>query len=201
MNITLDGFMSGPNGELDWHFDYWNAEMARQASEQLNRADTILVGRVTYKAMAKYWPRKAMDLTFPREDIAFAGMMNGHTKIVFSNTLAKLDWVNSKLVSGDIRRKVLKMKHEDGKDMIVYGSGSIVAALAGWNLVDEYLLWLHPVTLGKGIPLFGGNLARQSMELVNTELFSSGVILLHYRIKNPSSGFNLPMQEKLFLEG
>ena len=93
MNVTLDGFMAGPNCELDWHFSFWNEEMAEYASEQLSHADTILLGRITYKAMAKYWPSMAMDLSYPREDIAFAGMMNSYKKIVFSNTLNEVHWI------------------------------------------------------------------------------------------------------------
>ena len=86
MNVTLDGFMSGLNCELDWHFDKWTTEMAERLGEQLSEADTIVLGRVTFNAMAKYWSFKATDLSLPREDIAFADMMNSYKKLVVSRT-------------------------------------------------------------------------------------------------------------------
>src|SRR5688572_29446129 len=87
INVSLDNYMSGPNCELDWHFQRWGPDLALSFCQQLSTADTILLGRVTYCAMALYWPQKAQDLSFPREDIAFADMMNNHTKVVFTKTL------------------------------------------------------------------------------------------------------------------
>src|SRR5688572_2547821 len=110
MNVTLDGFMAGPNCELDWHFQNWSADMAESACIQLSQADTIILGRVTYTAMARYWPTKLLDLTFAREDIDFAEMMNNYTKIVFSKTLQSLSWSNSKLASGDLEDEIGKLK-------------------------------------------------------------------------------------------
>ncbi len=150
MNVTLDGFMAGPDCELDWHFNYWNEEMARYAGEQLSKADTILLGRITYNAMAKYWPSKMKDLLCPREDIAFADLINSCQKVVFSKTLENVSWNNSMLAKENIRKEIIKLKQQPGKDMIVYGSGSIVSALSKYNLIDEYVLWVHPVVLGKG---------------------------------------------------
>lgn len=87
MNITLDGFMAGPAGELDWHFRFWNEEMADYGVMQLMQADTILLGRKTYNVMAGYWPLVSCNPCFPRSDIAFADMMNNYQKIVCSSTL------------------------------------------------------------------------------------------------------------------
>src|SRR5215213_697022 len=129
MNITLDGFMSGPDCELDWHFSAWNNEMAQAAAEQLNRADTIILGRITYRAMARYWPMQAKKMACAREDIAFADMMNTYTKIVFSKTLQQPEWHNTKLVKGSIPKEISSLKQQPGKDMIIYGSGKLVAAL------------------------------------------------------------------------
>ena len=95
MNITLDGFMAGPAGELDWHFLKWTEEMAEWLGIQLSMADTILLGRNTYDAMACYWPQQDNNLAIARDDIAFASMMNSYTKIVFSKTLKKLHWQNT----------------------------------------------------------------------------------------------------------
>lgn len=181
MNVTLDGFMAGPDCELDWHFNYWNEEMARYAGEQLSRADTILLGRVTYNAMAKYWPSKMMDLSCPREDVAFAEMINSCNKVVFSRTLDSTTWNNSRLVKASIEKEIVNLKQKPGRDMIIYGSGSIVSALTRLGLIDEYILWLHPVVLGKGKLLFKKANVRPGLKLLETRIFDTGVVILCYR--------------------
>lgn len=115
MNVTLDGFMAGPDCELNWHFNYWNEEMAAYASVQLNEADTILLGRVTYTAMAKYWPLVNTDLLYAREDLAFADMMNRYRKVVFSNTLVTTEWNNAHLAKGNLKTAVEQLKKEPGE--------------------------------------------------------------------------------------
>lgn len=180
MNVTLDGFMSGPDCELDWHFQSWTNDMADSLYEQLSKADTILLGRITYNAMAKYWPFKAKDLSFPREDIAFAEMMNNYTKLVFSKTLLKASWNNSILVTGDVEEEIAKLKKGPGKDMIIYGSGKVVTALINSGLVDEYQLWIHPVLIGTGKPLFKNLHEKIPMKLFKTKTFANGVTILYY---------------------
>ena len=198
MNITLDGFMAGPNSELDWHFNFWNEEMAEFACDQLKMADAILLGRITYNAMAKYWGSVSMDSSYPRADIAFADMMNNHHKIVFSRTLEIPEWNNSRLINHDINNEVRKLKKVTGRDMIIYGSGTIVNALTRSGLIDDYLFWMHPVVLGKGKTIFKNSSDWPSLNLFKTRIFSSGVIVLHYKkeireILNPelSPAFNL----------
>lgn len=198
MNITLDGYMAGPYAELDWHFDFWNEEMAEFACDQLKMADAILLGRVTYNAMAKYWRSVSMDSSCPRADIAFANMMNNHHKIVFSRTLEKPEWNNSRLINRDINNEVRKLKKDTGGDMIIYGSATIVNALTRSGLIDDYLFWVHPVVLGKGKTIFKNSFTWPSLNLFKTRIFSSGVIVLHYKkeireIINPelSPAYNL----------
>ncbi|SFE96514.1 Dihydrofolate reductase [Chitinophaga sp. CF118] len=180
MNVTLDGFMAGPNCELDWHFENWAPDMAASLCEQLSKADTIILGRVTYSAMARYWPGRATDMSFPREDLAFAEMMNSYKKIVFSKNMSTPVWNNSRFVKGNLRRVVLQLKRQEGKDIIIYGSGQLVASLIQLELIDEYLLWMHPVVLGKGKPLFRELQDKLNMKLVKLETFRSGVVVLYY---------------------
>jgi len=180
MNVTIDGFMSGPDCELDWHFQSWTEEMSECLCEQLSRADTILLGRVTYGAMARYWPSQAMNSAYPREDIAFAEMMNNYPKIVFSKTLTTAGWNNSRLVKGNILNEISQLKQMPGKDIIIYGSGRIVSALAQLNLIDEYVLWVHPVILGEGRPLFRLH-SKRNLELIKTRTFKTGVVILYYQ--------------------
>ena len=181
MNVTLDGFMAGPNCELDWHFRSWTNEMADALYEQLSKADTILLGRVTYKAMAKYWPSKAQDMSLAREDIPFAHLMNNYTKMVFSRTVSRSEWHNSKFLTGDPAEEVCRLKAEPGRDMIVYGSGEVVTSLTNSGLVDEFQLWIHPVLLGHGKPLFKNIQQKLMLKLSKTKLFTSGVVVLHYQ--------------------
>lgn len=183
MNVTLDNFMSGPDCELDWHFESWSSEMAKTLCEQLDRADTILLGRVTYTAMARYWTSKAMDLSCPGEDVAFVEMINNYTKIVFSKTSAVTAWRNSKLIKGNLEDEIVKLKRQVGKDIIVYGSGRLVSALIQLGLVDEYQLWVHPVVIVKGKPLFKTLKNTTLLKLSKIKAFQSGVVLLFYKYK------------------
>ena len=182
MNITLDGYMSGPNCELGWHCNRWSPDMGERIGKELSKTDTILLGRITYEAMAKYWPHKETDVSCPRDDIAFAFTINKHHKVVYSNTLKKTNWNNSTLIKGNIKDEIYKLKQLNGKgnkNIIVYGSAKLVSALMQLGLIDEYQLWVHPLILGKGKPLFR-NLDKSSLKLLNIEVFESGVIFLHY---------------------
>ncbi|PST83231.1 dihydrofolate reductase [Pedobacter yulinensis] len=180
MNVTLDGYLSGPEGELDWHFDAWSADMAGALCTELNGADTILLGRESYLAMSAYWSSCGSDLYFPREDLAFADMMNNHKKIVFSKTLEYASWKNSTLWRGTVRAAISDLRKQPGKNIIVYGSGKLVDALVAEQLVDIYRLWLHPVALGRGRALFKKLRSRLNLKPESIERFSSGVIALSY---------------------
>lgn len=180
MNVTLDGCMAGPDYELDWHFRYWDEEMSDHASLQLSNADTILMGRVTYNAMSKYWPYVINEPSYPRADIPFAEMMNNHRKIVFSGTLKSVSWNNTRLAKLNDRKKIMKLKKRAGKNIIIYGSGRVVSALMRWGLIDEYLLWIHPVVLSNGQQLFKALENDMSLELDTVKKFNSGVVLVCY---------------------
>ncbi|TSD62950.1 dihydrofolate reductase [Inquilinus sp. KBS0705] len=188
MNMTLDGFMAGLHGELDWHIPYWNEEMARTAAEQLGRADTILLGRVTYQMMASYWPLQQTAAYSPREDADYAAMMNRYEKVVASKTMLRAaNWQNSRLAKRNIAKEISELKQQVGKEIIIYGSGKLVTALTKLNLIDEYRLWIHPVAIKKGRPLFKG---LQNLKICNKTEFSSGVVLMCYTviISRPCTG-------------
>lgn len=181
MNITLDGYMSGPACELDWHFDKWDEEMAITASEQLSKADTILLGRVTYLAMARYRASRGTGCYVPKIDIDFREMMNQYEKNVFSKSLQSPVWKNSKIIKEPPETILPKLKQANGKDIITYGSGQLANGLVELNLVDEYHLWMHPVMLGKGKRFFNSDANVSKMRLCKTQVFRSGVVLLIYK--------------------
>lgn len=173
--ITPDGYFAGPNGELDWFF--WNEEMTKNAVDLISTVDTILFGRVTYELMESYWPSASA----PTEDPIIIDKMNNLPKIVFSKTLEKVEWNNTKLIKEINLEEILKMKNQPGKDMVIYGSGSIVSTLMNPGLVDEYHLLVNPVVLGMGKPLFKNIEDRHKLKLVKAKEFKNGVVLLNYQ--------------------
>ena len=175
--LTIDGFFAGPNGEIDWFV--WDEETAEYSKELLGSIDTILFGRVTYELMASYWPVA----TPPTEDPVIIEAMNHLPKIVFSRTLEKVEWNNARLVKENIAEEVSKMKRQPGKDMVIYGSGSIVSTLTQLGLIDEYRLFVNPIVLGSGKPLFKGLKERLNLKFLNTKAFRCGVVLLHYGLE------------------
>jgi len=180
MNLSLDGYLSGPGGELDWHFEIWNEKMGDKILERLEQTDTIILGRITYEAMAKYWTVKPMEDHFPRQDLAIADKMNQHTKVVFSKTLRKSIWHHSVFTTGDPKEEIKRLKELEGKDMILFGSARLASVLIMSGIVDEYHLWIHPVILGSGIPLFKHLQLRMNLKLKDSVGFESGVIANYY---------------------
>lgn len=181
LNTTLDGFMAGTNGELDWHFDYWDEEMAAHANLHLRDADTIILGRVTYEVMSQYWQSMLTGLQQSREDLAFADMMNNYQKIVFSRTLKLTGWKNSSIVRSLNATAVKQLKKASGKDMIVYGSGKIVSKLMQLDLVDEFIIWTHPVILSRGKPAFGRLGSKLELIPDSPKFLRSGVLMTRYQ--------------------
>lgn len=181
LNITLDGFVAAEDEGLDWHYKYWTDDIAETTTELLSHADTILLGKNTYQAMATYWPFQAKCMNFPRTDIAYADMMNNYQKVVVSSTMTGVWWNNSLLLNGNLKQAVENLKNQHGRDILTYGSISVVNKLAAVNLVDEYQFWVHPVILGNGRPLFIRKKNTILLKLVSQKVFSSGVMLMIYR--------------------
>jgi dihydrofolate reductase len=174
--VTLDGYFAGQGGDISWHnVDDEFQELAKEAS---NSGNTLLFGRVTYELMAGYWPTPEAI----KNDPIVARGMNSATKIVFSRTLNKVDWNNTRLVKNDMPSEIRKLKQESGKDLTVLGSGSIVSQLAQERLIDEYQILLNPVVIGKGKTMFEGVKDRFSLKLTKTRVFGNGNVLLNYAL-------------------
>ncbi len=172
--MTLDGFFEDSNRALDWHIV--DEEFLNFAAQQLDCVDTIVLGRLTYQLMAAFWPTDRAMNTHPR----IARSMNQTDKIVFSSTLDRAEWANTRLVKEKADAIIAELKKKPGKDIIIYGSAKLAASLAPSQLIDEYRIMLYPVVLGSGHPLFPGQ-ARLRMKLLNTRAFRSGMVLLTYQ--------------------
>jgi dihydrofolate reductase len=176
MMVTLDGFIEGPNRELDWHVvdDEYNV----YAEEELSSMDTILFGRVTYQNMAAFWTTPFAIETYP----VIADKMNNLHKIVFSETLERVEWNNTRLIKKNIEEEILKLKELSGKNMVILGSSDFAVSLTELGLIDEYHIMVNPVVLGKGKPLFKGIRNKLNLKLIKTKTFDSGNVLHCYQL-------------------
>jgi dihydrofolate reductase len=170
---SLDGFMSGPNGEIEWNVPYFDEEMKAFVQEVLGGLDTLLFGRVTYEWFAQYWPTAGV-----KDDPGQAALMNSLPKIVFSKTLEKAEWNNSRIVRDNVAEEVNKLKQQEGKNMVIDGSPTLIHSFTSLGLIDEFLLRLHPVTLGSGVPLFKHAM---NLKLLEARPLRSGVVILRYQ--------------------
>jgi len=175
--VTLDGFFEGPNHEIDWH--NVDEEFNDFAIEQINRVDVLLFGRMTYEGMASYWPTPAAI----SDDPIVAKKMNTMPKIVFSKTLEKVEWQNTRLIKENIAEEISKLKQQPGKDLIIFGSADLAATFIQHGLMDEYRIMVNPVVLGNGQPLFKGIKDQLKLKLLETRVFRSGNVLLYYADK------------------
>jgi dihydrofolate reductase len=173
--VSLDGFIADANGDMRWaHKD--DPEWRAFAEANASGGGELLFGRITYDLMAGYWPTPMALEANP----AVADHMNRLPKVVFSRTLEKPAWSNTRLVKGHIAPAVRKMKDEPGPDMVILGSGSIVAQLAAAGLIDEYQLAVNPIVLGAGKSMFAG-VPKLALNLVATRAFGNANVLLTYR--------------------
>jgi dihydrofolate reductase len=180
MHTSLDGFVAGPNGEMDWiRFD---EELADYVGKITDSADTALYGRITYEMMESYLPTAAESPTATKHDIEHANWVNNALKIVFSRTLEKTDWKNTMIIKHDIAEKIADMKNEPGKNLLLIGSASITHVFMQHNLIDEYWINVNPVLLGEGIPLFKNISDRINLKLIQAKTFDHGVVGLQYEV-------------------
>lgn len=179
MMISLDGYTEGPAKELDWHV--WNNEMDDYMMEFFRHIDSIVLGRVTYELMAGYWP------AVQTENAGITHKMNNLPKYVFSHTLEKVKWNNTRLLGGPLEEEILKLKKEEGRDIVFFGGNTLLSALHRQELVDEYRLIINPLVLGSGNPLFGDGNDKKKLELIHTQNFQCGNVLLCYRSRKKES--------------
>ncbi len=176
MSVSLDGYVESTGDDLSW--SYPSAELHRHFNEEERKIDTFLYGRRMYETMAAYWPTAGENPSAPEVEIEYARIWNEKKKIVFSSTLTQVSW-NTELFRGDIAETINRLKARPGKDMTV-GGATLAATFMRLGLIDEYRLYVHPILLGGGKPMFTQLQNQINLRLVETQVFGSGVVLLKY---------------------
>ncbi len=178
MHVSLDGFVAGTQGEMDWiHVD---DEIFEYVGETTNRADMALYGRNTYNMMEAYWPNAASQPNASKHDIEHSNWYNKVPKIVLSHRMQSDQGKKVTVVSDNLKSKITEFKKQAQKNIIIFGSPGATHSLMAENLIDEFWLFVNPVLIGNGIPMFKNISERTKLELKTCKQFSSGVVCLHY---------------------
>ena len=181
MHTSLDGFVAGLKGEINWiNID---DEMFDFVATMTDKADTALYGRVTYEIMQSYWPNAGKEPNASKHDKEHSAWYNKVAKVVLSKTMSEEGLNNTTVISNQLSDNINKIKNQDGKNIIIFGSPRASHSLLSLGLIDEFWLFVNPVLLGKGMPLFKGVNEITKLQLLETKTFSCGVIALHYETK------------------
>ncbi|GAA2322588.1 riboflavin biosynthesis protein RibD [Streptomyces caniferus] len=177
MSVSLDGFIERPDRRIDWHLV--DDELHRYFNEHLKGMGAFLSGRVTHELMAEFWPTADADPANAGPMAEFAGIWRDTPKIVFSRTLERADW-NTTIMRDVVPEEIMALKAQPGGDLVLSGA-DLAAAFMAHDLIDEYRVYVHPVLIGRGKPLFPTTDATTALRLAGTRTFGNGVVLLHYR--------------------
>lgn len=201
--ITLDGVMQAPGGPEEdptggftyggWSFNYWDDMMGQTMGEFMATPSELLLGRKTYEIFAAHWP-------YIKDD-PVADKLNSARKYVVSRTLDDVNWNNSTLITGNVGQAVRNLKGQRGPEIQVHGSGNLIQTLLKHNLIDEFRLWIFPVTIGKGKRLFGDGTQPASLKLIDSKTSTTGVIIAAYEpaggLRTGSFGLDNPSEAEI----
>lgn len=179
MHTSLDGFVADRNGEMNWILI--DESMFDIASQRTSEADTALYGRVTWQMMENYWPDAGKLPNATRHDMEHSSWYNKVTKVVVSRTIKDTNLVNTKVIRDNISHEVTRLKQQEGQDILMFGSPSTAHILMSDNLIDDYWIFVNPILIGQGIPLFKDISEVIKLILVSNDVFPSGVVCLHYK--------------------
>ena len=179
MHTSLDGFVAGLNGELNWvKLDEALFDFVATMTEQ---ADTALYGRVTYGIMQSYWPTAGDQPDASKHDKEHSAWYNKVSKVVLSKTMQETGLQNTKVISDQLSENINKLKQQEGKNILIFGSPGASQSLLNQGLIDEFWLFVNPIILGQGMPLFKNVTGTTKLKLVESKTFPCGVIALHYQ--------------------
>ena len=176
MQITVDGFVAGPEGQLDWMNREMDPTLIAFINQLTDTSSTILLGRKMTPGFVSYWESAVEKRDSPEYD--FARKMVGLEKVVFSRTVQRMDGQNVRVHNGDLVEGVNAIKRQSGKDIVVYGGATFVRSLIEHGLIDELNVFVNPVAIGKGLQVFSG---RTPMQLTGSTAYSSGTVVSTYR--------------------
>jgi len=181
VQMSVDGYIAGPNGEMDWLVWNWDDKLKEYVNGLTESVDTILLGRKMTEGFISYWS----DVMTKPDDpwYAFAKRMIEIPKVVFTKTLNKSQWVNTDIATGDLTYEVNKLKRREGKDIIVYGGASFDSSLIKAGLIDEFHLFVNPAAIGNGMTIFKELNEMLKFTLAKSITFDCGVVLLRYEPK------------------
>lgn len=178
VQMTVDGYIAGPNGEMDWITFNWDDALKEYVTELTESMDQIVLGRKLAQGFIPHWASVAQN---PDHEEHLAGVKFTETpKVVFSKTLTASEWDNTVLATGDLVAEITRLKNQEGPDIIAYGGATFVSNLIKHNLIDEYHLFVNPAAIGHGLPIFQGLEDKQNMKLVKAIPFACGIVLLNY---------------------
>ncbi|MES2645955.1 MAG: dihydrofolate reductase family protein [Bacteroidota bacterium] len=181
VQISVDGFIAGPNGEMDWMVWNWDETLKSYISELTEPVDCIVLGRKLAEGFIPYWASVAADTGNPEHT---AGIKFTETsKIVFTRTLTESTWENTRLATRDLVTEIKELKQQDGKDIIAYGGATFVSALIKAGLIDEYHLLVNPTAIGNGMPIFNKLETLQNLKIKKALPFECGIVVLNYEPK------------------
>lgn len=183
MHTSLDGFVAGPNGEMNWiNID---ASLFDFVATMTDQADTALYGRVTYEMMQSYWPKAGEKPNATKHDKEHSAWYNKVSKIVLSKTISEKGIDKTTVISSQLADNINKIKKQDGKNILIFGSPGASQSLLNEGLIDEFWLFVNPIILGQGMPLFKNVTGTTTLKLVESKTFECGVIALHYEKSKP----------------
>ena len=176
-SVTVDGYFTDKNGDMSWAHKQDDPEWNAFTAENAKSGGELLFGRVTYDLMASFWPTPAAEKMAPE----VAENINKAPKIVFSRSMEKAEWNNTRIIQGDLAEEIRKLKEAPGEGLVLMGSGSIISQIALAGVIDEYQMVVNPLALGKGRSMFDGIKEQLNLTLVSTRAFKNGNVLLTYK--------------------
>ena len=179
--MTIDGYIAGPNGEMDWMIFNWDDKLKQYVTEITEPVDCIILGRKLAEGFIPHWAAIAADPDHP--EFTAGKKFTDTNKVVFTKTLDKSEWDNTVLGKGDLADEITTLKKQEGKDIIAYGGATFVSALIKQGLIDEFHLFINPAAIGNGMTIFKEFASKQNMTLVKSTSFDCGIVVLNYEPK------------------
>lgn len=178
VQVSLDGYIAGPNGEMDWLVWNWDEDIKQYVNDLTETVDCMLLGRKMTDGFINHWAAASADPANPQN--AFAKKMIDTPKVVFSKTLKSSSWINTELAGGELSEEIDRLMKRPGKDIVVYGGAGFAASMIGADLIDEYHFFVNPVMVGQGMTIYDKIRHKINLRLVKASPFTCGITVLHY---------------------